>query len=102
MPFSSSPLWSWSCSFLAGAGATWLDPKEEGGPYGLPSSFCNPARYLWLERRGNLVISINLVLMVVAFVLFVLAAIGVPSSRFSLIAGGLACWVLTELLGKLP
>ncbi len=35
---------------------------------------------------------LTLILMVAAFVLFVLAAVGVPSSpRFDLMAGGLAC-----------
>ena len=38
-------------------------------------------------------------LFIAAFVLFVLAAIGVPSNRFSLVAAGLACWVLTYLVG---
>jgi hypothetical protein len=44
-------------------------------------------------------ITISLILLVIAFVLFFLATIGVPSSRFSLIAGGLACWVLTQIIG---
>ena len=37
----------------------------------------------------------KLVLLVFAFVLFALAAIGVPNppSRFNLVAAGLACWV---------
>ena len=40
------------------------------------------------------------ILLVAAFVLFVLSAIGVPSPpRFNLMAGGLACWVLSILLG---
>jgi len=42
---------------------------------------------------------LTLMLLVAGFVLFVLAGIGVPSSRFNLIAFGLACWILTELLG---
>jgi len=37
------------------------------------------------------------ILLVFAFVLFVLAAIGVPSGRYSLIAAGLACWVASLL-----
>jgi hypothetical protein len=42
---------------------------------------------------------IGTILLVAAFVLFVLAAVGVPSpSRFNLVAGGLACWVLSILL----
>ncbi len=44
-------------------------------------------------------ISVSLVLLVVALVLFILAAIGIPSSRFSLIAAGLAFWVLTLIVG---
>lgn len=42
---------------------------------------------------------LTLMLLVAGFVLFVLAGIGVPSSRFNLIAFGLACWILTVLLG---
>ena len=41
----------------------------------------------------------NLILIVFAFVFFVLAALGVPSGRFNLTAAGLACWVATLLLG---
>lgn len=45
---------------------------------------------------------VNLILIVAAFVLFVLAAIGVPSSRYSLVAAGLACWVLAaELIPRM-
>jgi hypothetical protein len=40
----------------------------------------------------------DLLLLVFAFVFFVLAAVGVPSGRFNLIGGGLACWVATLLL----
>jgi len=42
---------------------------------------------------------LTLMLLVSAFVLFVLAGLGVPSSRYSLIGFGLACWILTVLLG---
>lgn len=43
--------------------------------------------------------SISLILLVVAFVLFVLAAIGVPQPpKFQFIAAGLAFWVLSALL----
>lgn len=39
------------------------------------------------------------ILLVAAFILFVLAALGVPSPpRFNLMAGGLACWVLSILV----
>lgn len=41
---------------------------------------------------------LTLMLLVAAFVLFVLAGIGIPSSRYSLIGFGLACWALVELL----
>lgn len=40
----------------------------------------------------------SLILMVFAFVLFVLGAIPV-ASRFNLVAAGLACWVLAVLVG---
>jgi len=42
---------------------------------------------------------ITLMLLVAAFVLFVLAGLGIPSARYSLIGFGLACWVLVDLLG---
>lgn len=41
----------------------------------------------------------QLILMVLAFVLFLLATFSVASTRFSLGWGGLACWVLSQLLG---
>jgi len=41
--------------------------------------------------------SISLILMVFAFVLFVLSCIPV-AARFNLVAAGLACWVAAELL----
>jgi hypothetical protein len=37
--------------------------------------------------------NLNLVLIVAAFICFVIAAIGVPSGRINLVAAGLACWV---------
>lgn len=42
--------------------------------------------------------TVDLLLYVVAFVLLVLAALGVPSPRVSLLALGLAAWVLVPLL----
>lgn len=42
--------------------------------------------------------NLHLILFVFAFVFFVVAALGVPSSRFNLIAAGLACWVLTAIV----
>jgi hypothetical protein len=43
-------------------------------------------------------------LLIVAFVLFVLGAFGLPVGRFSLISAGLACWLLSQILaaGILP
>lgn len=44
---------------------------------------------------------LTLILLVFAFVLFVLAGLGVPSSpRFNFIGWGLACIVLAEILGR--
>ena len=42
---------------------------------------------------------IILILLVFGFVFFVLSALNVPSGRFSLIAAGLACWILADILG---
>lgn len=44
--------------------------------------------------------SIPLLLLIFAFVLFVVAAFNVPS-RINLIATGLACWVLSTFIGLL-
>ena len=41
--------------------------------------------------------SLHLLLLIVAFVCFVVAAIGVPS-RVNLVAAGLAAWVLTLIV----
>lgn len=41
---------------------------------------------------------ISTVLLIAAFILFVLAAVGVPSPRVNLIGAGLACWVLASLV----
>jgi hypothetical protein len=43
-------------------------------------------------------LSLKVVLMILALVAFVLAAIGVPTSRVNLIALGLALWVLALLV----
>lgn len=43
---------------------------------------------------------IVLILLVAAFVLFVLAALSIPIPRFNLVAAGLACWVLAQILGQ--
>jgi hypothetical protein len=47
------------------------------------------------------VVTIALVLLVAAFILFILAAISIPVPRVNLVAAGLACWVLAMLLGGL-
>jgi hypothetical protein len=39
-----------------------------------------------------------IILLVAAFILFFLAAIGIPSGRINLIAAGLACTALVQLL----
>lgn len=43
------------------------------------------------------------ILLVIAFALFVLAALNVidPARRLRLVAAGLACWVLAELFPKI-
>jgi hypothetical protein len=47
------------------------------------------------------VITLALVLLVAAFVLFVVVALGVTVTRFNLMAAGLACWVLSAIVGYL-
>jgi hypothetical protein len=42
---------------------------------------------------------IALILLIAAFILFVIAAIGV-GTRFNLVAAGLACWVLAVIIGS--
>ena len=45
---------------------------------------------------------VKLILFVAAFVLFVLAGIGIPGAgRFNLVAFGLACWVLTNVVDQI-
>jgi hypothetical protein len=44
-------------------------------------------------------LSIDALLMVLAFVFFLLAAVSVPSGKLNLTALGLACWVATYLVG---
>ena len=43
--------------------------------------------------------TISGVLLIVAFILFALSAFGLPVGRISLVSAGLACWVLSEILG---
>jgi hypothetical protein len=42
--------------------------------------------------------NLHLILYVAAFILFVLAGIGVASARANLLAFGLACWVLALIV----
>lgn len=42
-------------------------------------------------------IGLKLILTVVAIVLFVVAAIGVPAGRYSLVAAGLAFWAAADV-----
>jgi len=43
---------------------------------------------------------IGLALLVAALVLFVLAALGIPTGRFNLMAAGLACWMASLLASR--
>lgn len=43
---------------------------------------------------------ISTILLLAAFILFVLSACGVPGGRINLMAAGLACWVLAEIIAK--
>lgn len=43
---------------------------------------------------------VSMILLVAAFVFFLLASIGVSSPRINLLGAGLACWVLSLLLTK--
>lgn len=43
---------------------------------------------------------ISLAFLIAALVLFIIAAIGVGAGRFNLMAAGLACWVVSLLIGK--
>ena len=45
--------------------------------------------------------TVNQILLIVALILFILAAVGVPSSRINLVAAGLAFWLLAQLIGPL-
>jgi hypothetical protein len=42
--------------------------------------------------------TLHLLLLVTAFILFVLAAVGAPLGRINLVAAGLALWVLSAIL----
>lgn len=43
--------------------------------------------------------ALSVLLLIVALIMFLIAAIGVATSRFSLVAGGLFFWVLSILVG---
>jgi hypothetical protein len=43
---------------------------------------------------------LSLIFLIAALVLFIVAAIGVPSGRVNLIAAGLACWVASLLVTR--
>jgi hypothetical protein len=43
-------------------------------------------------------ITLRLVLMIVAFVCFLLTGLGVSAPRVNLLGIGLACWILAEML----
>jgi hypothetical protein len=43
---------------------------------------------------------ISLAFLIAALVLFILGAVGVPSGRINIVAAGLACWVASQLLGR--
>ncbi len=44
-------------------------------------------------------ITLRLVILILAFVVFALAAIGVQTTRVNLLALGLALWVLASIIG---
>jgi hypothetical protein len=44
---------------------------------------------------------ISLAFLIAALVLFIIAALGVPTGRYNLIAVGLACYVASLLVGRL-
>ena len=46
-----------------------------------------------------MIANLRVILLVLAFVLFVLAAVGVAHPRWNLIGAGLAAWVLSLIVG---
>jgi len=44
---------------------------------------------------------LNLFLLVLALVLFIIAAAGLSIGRINLVAAGLACWVASVMVGRL-
>ena len=57
-----------------------------------------------LQQNPRLIYMLTLILLVFAFVLFVLAGIGIPNppGRWNFIGLGLACWTLAEILKGVP
>ena len=51
-----------------------------------------------MPQRGNMMVTISLVLLIAAFILFVLAAISVPVPRVNLVGAGLAVQFLQHLI----
>lgn len=45
---------------------------------------------------------LTFILLLIGFILFLLAAISIPSPRINLVAAGLACWILVALIGAWP
>jgi hypothetical protein len=45
---------------------------------------------------------LSFLLLLAGFVCFLLAALGVPVQRVNLVAAGLACWVLTQVIAVWP
>ena len=52
-----------------------------------------------LDPRRSLTL-LSLIFLIAALVLFVVAAMGVPAGRVNLQAAGLACWVTSQLVGR--
>ena len=41
---------------------------------------------------------VGIAFLIAALVLFIVAALGVPTNRYNMVAAGLACWVASQLL----
>lgn len=54
------------------------------------------------QDSGYVSAMLTFVLLLIGFICFVLATIGVPVPRVNLVALGLACWIFTALLGSFP
>lgn len=76
----------------------------ESGEYGIAARTVIAAegkRAAVPPPRGNAMITVSVVLLIAAFILFVLAAISVPVPRVNLIGAGLACWILAQLISQI-